>query len=279
MARKRILITVKTYPTLSKKYGELVCTAGLDEDGHWIRIYPVPFRDLDDYRKFEKYRFIEADIKRNQKDSRPESHKIRTDSIELKERLGTENSWEARRRWVLDRHPAHHQLKPLIHAANKENRLSLATFKPTKINDLSFEKVTAEWSPDKLSAIRSESMQGYLFDEFVPRKVEQLVRKLPYKFRYHFEDSDGTRSSPMIEDWEIGALFWNCLKSSATESQAVDKVRQKYFDAFLKTDLHLFLGTTREWHGRGKNPFVIIGVFTPPKRTHRQLGLFPDQSV
>lgn len=42
MPRERILITVKTYPTLSASYGELVCTAGLREDGSWIRIYPVP---------------------------------------------------------------------------------------------------------------------------------------------------------------------------------------------------------------------------------------------
>ena len=27
--RKKVLITVKTYPTLSKKYDELVCTAGI----------------------------------------------------------------------------------------------------------------------------------------------------------------------------------------------------------------------------------------------------------
>src|SRR5438552_18797925 len=33
MAAERILITVKTYPTLSRKYGETVCTAGVREDG------------------------------------------------------------------------------------------------------------------------------------------------------------------------------------------------------------------------------------------------------
>lgn len=44
---KRVLITVKTYPTISKKYDELVCTAGILEDGTWIRIYPLPFRKLD----------------------------------------------------------------------------------------------------------------------------------------------------------------------------------------------------------------------------------------
>ena len=43
---ERILITVKTYPTLSKKYAELVCTAGVNETGEWRRIYPVPFRQL-----------------------------------------------------------------------------------------------------------------------------------------------------------------------------------------------------------------------------------------
>ena len=39
MALTKVLITVKTYPTLSTKYDELVCTAGFREDGSWIRIY------------------------------------------------------------------------------------------------------------------------------------------------------------------------------------------------------------------------------------------------
>ena len=44
MRKERVLITVKTYPTLSSKYGELVCTAGIRaSDGEWIRIYPMPF--------------------------------------------------------------------------------------------------------------------------------------------------------------------------------------------------------------------------------------------
>jgi hypothetical protein len=35
MPNTKILITVKTYPTLSEKYDELVCTAGFKEDGTW----------------------------------------------------------------------------------------------------------------------------------------------------------------------------------------------------------------------------------------------------
>lgn len=44
MAKTKVLIVVKTYPAISNKYDELVCTAGFLEDGTWIRIYPVQFR-------------------------------------------------------------------------------------------------------------------------------------------------------------------------------------------------------------------------------------------
>ena len=49
--KKRIYILVKTYPTISEKYAELVCTAGILEDGSWIRLYPMPFRLLTDDQK------------------------------------------------------------------------------------------------------------------------------------------------------------------------------------------------------------------------------------
>jgi hypothetical protein len=50
MPRKRVLITVTTYPLPSRTYDELVCTAGVLEDGSWIRIYPVPFKFLSGLR-------------------------------------------------------------------------------------------------------------------------------------------------------------------------------------------------------------------------------------
>ena len=35
MAKTKVLITVKTYPTVSTKYDELVCTAGITESGEY----------------------------------------------------------------------------------------------------------------------------------------------------------------------------------------------------------------------------------------------------
>lgn len=77
----------------------------------------------------------------------------------------------------------------------------------------------------------------------------------------------------MIEDWEIGMLYWNCLKQcNGNEKQANDLVRKKYFDDFcLNKDIHLFLGTTLQFHSRSLNPFVIIGVFVPPKLKERTM--------
>ncbi len=51
MAKKKVLITVTTYPLPSRSYDELVCTAGVLENGEWIRIYPVPLKFLSGLRK------------------------------------------------------------------------------------------------------------------------------------------------------------------------------------------------------------------------------------
>ncbi len=275
MATERILITVKTYPTLSSKYGELVCTAGLREDGSWIRIYPIPFRSLEEYKRFEKWRFITVNVHRNARDSRPESHKIDITTLQLAEdRLDTKDCWRERRRWVLGAGEVHTNLTRLIELANRENSLSLATFKPARMLDFVVEADEREWSPDKVAAISQASLQEEMFPEFRPEKLTKLVEKLPFKFSYLIEDDEGRKSKMMIEDWEIGALYWNTLKSYGDESSALEKVREQYWDNFIKKDLHLFLGTTREWHGRGKNPFVIIGVFYPDHQLQQELDLF-----
>ncbi len=112
-----------------------------------------------------------------------------------------------------------------------------------------------------------------LFSDNAWRKTFRIIPKLPYSFSYKFEDAKGRRSKLQVLDWEAGALYWNCLRSTrGDEAAALEKVRQKYFDSFVKTDLHFFLGTTQQFHFVAPNPWVIIGVFPIPHR--RQLGLF-----
>lgn len=83
MALTKVLITVKTYPTISGKYDELVCTAGFLEDGTWIRIYPVPFRKRAYTEQYKKYDWIELDLVKNTSDFRPESYRLKSLDTEI----------------------------------------------------------------------------------------------------------------------------------------------------------------------------------------------------
>lgn len=137
----KVLISVKTYPTLSTKYNELVCTAGFLENGDWVRIYPLPFRGLENKQKYKKWQWIELDLEPKTADRRPESYKVKNlDSLRIIKPLGTEQNWFERKK-IIHQSIIYEDLTDLIKKANKENSLSLATFKPTKILDFIVEKV------------------------------------------------------------------------------------------------------------------------------------------
>lgn len=99
MALTKVLIAVKTYPTLSSKYDELVCTAGFREDGAWIRIYPIPFRKNSYNEQYKKYDWIEVDLVKNESDFRPESYRPKTIDTEINVvgHIDTKENWEERK--------------------------------------------------------------------------------------------------------------------------------------------------------------------------------------
>ena len=268
MAKTRVLITVKTYPEISTKYNELVCTAGFREDGSMVRIYPIQFRELPFDQQYKKYDWIEVSLERKNHDFRPESYRP-SGEIEVVGSLSTgkKKDWTARKKIVLRK--VFTNLETLIaEAKDKTKPRSLAVFKPTTIKDFTAEPCAREWSKAKKDSLRQLNL-------FQKKGTElEVVRKLPYKFSYRFTDSRGKESTLMVEDWEVGALFWNMLADChGDEKAALKKVKQKFLDELGKTkDLHFFLGTTLEHHAKNApNPFIIIGVFYPPNE--HQLGL------
>lgn len=271
MAKTKVLITVKTYPAISKRYEELVCTAGFLEDGSWIRIYPIQFRKKSYSEQYSKYDWIELDLVKNTRDFRPESYRPVAHETPI-EKIGSVktdgDTWEERRKVVLKK--VYYNISGLIaEAKDKEICTSLAVFKPTKVLDFIYEEEKERvWSSDKLAQFK----QYNIFEKDKNNNF-RVVRKLPYKFSYRFKDVAGTVSKLMIEDWETGQLYWNSLKRhDGDEKKACEDVRKKYFDDFAKTkDLHFFLGTTQLHHYRGRNPFVIIGTFHPKPITQLKL--------
>lgn len=269
MVKTKILITVTTYPLPSRSYDELVCTAGVLEDGSWIRIYPVPFRFLD----FKKYQWVELELQRPRKpDFRPESYSpanVDLADLEVKAWLDTRNNWEERKKYCLIN--VYTSINQLIAHSQKPSNVSLATFKPTEIIDFIIEDDEKTWKPAWIEQLKQIDLFTTGKD-----KARKPISKVPYKFKYHLVDEDGNESKLMIEDWEIGALYWNCLRSAEGDEEiAKQKVREKYFDTFTnKHDLYLFLGTTLKAHTlRWSNPFVIIGVFYPRRISQISMNL------
>lgn len=274
--KEQIFILVKTYPTLSKKYFELVCTAGINKNGEWRRIYPIPFRQLSDLEKYEKYQWVEVNIERDFSDFRKESYRLVPQATikKISPVITTDKdrSWRTRKKLIFSKTKVYTNLEEIINKANNENELSLAIFKPSEITDFSYKKDSEDWDEKKLRAIEADNQQLKLFEEY--KKEIKIVRKLPYKFYYHFKDDAGKKAKLMIEDWEIGQLYWNCLKRKNKE-EALKDIVEKYKKDFINNkDIYFFVGTTRQFHGWAKNPFVIVGVFYPPPEGPQQMLQF-----
>ena len=273
--KKRVYVLVKTYPTISEKYSELVCTAGVCEDGSWIRIYPMPYRLLAGDMKYSKYTWIDIEVERNISDFRPESYRPNIDTIKVETKPKKIN-WDERRKIIFkEKNPVFTNLDELVSRAKSSKKKSLAMFKPTRILGFDIAPDDREWNIDKIAKLHERSKQRSFFKTM--KEVEKefaLVKKLPYKFRYHFEDDSGKESRLMISDWEIGMLFFNTLnKANGDEKVALSMVRKKYFEEFLTRDIYFFLGTTKEFHNIAPNPFIITGVFYPPMpEPYQQLG-------
>lgn len=261
VVEEEVLILVKAYPVISKKYIELVCTAGIRRDGLWVRIHPIQYRFLGDSKKYKKFQWVKIKLVKNSSDGRPESYSpLSPDDIELGEYVDTKGEWQRRKDLIINERPVHTNIAKIIEGARNYS-CSLVTFKPTVIKRLVCEKK----QPDEIitPARYNEELikQGSLFkqDQQVPKTSLRIV---PFNFKYEFVDDAGTKSTLTILDWEIGQLYWNCFDKDGDENKAVEKVREKYEKEFVlskKKDIYFFLGTHHRWH-----KYMIVGVFYPP---------------
>lgn len=285
MAVEKVLVTVMTYPSLSDKHFETVCTAGFREDGSWIRIFPVPYRVLlgrDESKRYHKWQWVEVDLEQNlAHDKRRESYHIKDiNSLNLLARIDEKRAnWDLRKSWVLKNKKVYTNMFDLLEDTKRDNT-SLAVLKPSRIIDVVYTKEDLSKFREKLKRqedkYRAELLQMKLFeDEFEMSETFQFAEKVPYKFSYVFTTEDGKQRTLMIEDWEIGMLYRKAFQQYKDEEVACQKVKEKYLK-MAEEDIYLFLGTSFEWHMKNApDPYLIIGVFAPPKqKDDGQLSLF-----
>ena len=250
--RKKILITVKTYPTPARKGIEVSCTGGITEDGEWIRLFPIPFRFLESDQKFRKYQYIEVNVKKSS-DFRPESYQVDIDSLHVVgERLSTKSHWESRKNIVNPlRSPS------LCYLQDKRDRHShptLGFYKPRKIEQLIIREDSPRWSESDLVRLRQMN-----FFENSPREE---LEKIPFKFYYKTlcDESDCTGHELSCTDWEMMQAYRNWRREYGPDWER--KFRQRFeCDMIEKYDTHFFVGTIHIHPAS----WINVGLFYPPK--------------
>jgi hypothetical protein len=270
--KSQVLILCKTYPSPSSRYSETSCVAGVENRSSLVRLFPVPFRLIDDERKFKKWQLIEAVLEKSKDDHRGESHRIKIDTIQASAKpITTKNHWRTRRE-LISRIPIQHDFAEV--EANRELRgETLALLRPGEIVSFDITPTdTPDWTEAEVDKLIQHQRQIGLFDAGDRRAIRRL-RKLPFDFHYRYrcETSSGAvEYRHKIVDWEIGALFWRCQKLHGASWEA--PFRDKFERALPLTDLIFLMGTIH----RFPNQWLIVSLIYPPKQ---QAGLEPQLSL
>ncbi len=258
--RTRLLVLCKTYPSPSSGYVETSCVAAMTEDSRLIRLYPVPFRLLGESAQFKKWQWIEADIAKATDDHRPESYRIRADTLRcIDEPVSTRNDWSDRRYW-LEKLPAFRSFEELDHARTT-SKVTLGLLVDQQVESLQITPArNPHWTEDELAKL--SQAQGELFSEKEARSLWEL-RKVPMDFHYRYQPADasaGPANTHKIVDWEAGALFWNLQRSHAGNWEA--PFRQKFERELPASDLMFLMGTIH----RFPDQWLIVSLIYPPKQ-------------
>ena len=264
MGKTKILIVVKTYPEISRKYTETVCTAGILADRKtFVRLYPIRFRYLEGAMQFKKYQWIQANITKALSDPRPESYNIAHDSIELGDMIQTGKIWEERCSWLLNENTVYPSVEAL-RVAQENDGTSLGIVKPKIVSQVIIRQRNSKEVEDAIAKKDSVVDQLDLFEE----KKDLYILPVRIMIEFSCNDSNCTGHKMSILDWEFGQLYRKVIKSVDWQ----EKVKSKIIDEIFaeSRDTHIILGNMVS-HPQS---FSVLGFFWPPKQQGRQMPLF-----
>lgn len=252
------LIVTKTYPCPSTRYRELSCVAGINRAGEMRRLFPIPFRLLEQTAQFKKWQWIRANATKAPADHRPESYKVDLDSIVCTdEYINTDNQWR-KRLALIEPHMVSGFAE--LEARRLRSGETLGFMRPARLIGLDIvSEKDKDWTPDELAHLQSQNM----FDH-PDIAARAPLQKLPYRFyyRYEIDEPGGTKQfKHKITDWEVGALYFTCVKDYGTNWES--KLRQKLESDFAQKDLIFLMGTMH----RFPDQWLIVGLVYPPKRS------------
>lgn len=252
--KKRVTVITKAYPEPSRKHGDVACTAGITEDGEWIRMYPIDIRHFVGENKISKFDVIEVECEKDtgEKLGRKESHKIRPDSIKIVDRSLTQPNVDWIRRNALLLPKLNTSIESLQELYGQD-KTSLGLIRPKQIVDF----------------IKTQELQKYENNSWSytltldGQKIPH-VTQIPHIFKYVFTcpGCKGSEHTMQCEDWELFASYRSWGNNYTDLETLWAKLKEKYFDWMLKErDLYFVMGMYSQYP-----TWFIIGIYYPPKK-------------
>jgi hypothetical protein len=249
----RALIWGKTYPELSAKHVETVCTGAVCEDGRPIRMYPVPLRYLDGSKQYGLYDWIDVPVEATSKDPRPESFRVASDAIRVVGHLDTADHWRKRREYIFRDPSWQFESVAELKAAQQSTGRSMGIVSVGEIGKVTVEMRSANEEAEfrqKWTDIQAQQ------DMFHPQYKE--LEYLPYRIRLSWRCAGACECASTPHD--MGVLDWGLLelaRKTGDPEKAASRLR-------LITNPHghdfkLFMGSFR----RRLYQFGIIGLWYP----------------
>lgn len=247
-----LLINCKTYPAVSKKYIETVCTGGVQADGSFVRLYPIPFRFLGKDEQYRRWDIIQVRAYKDTKDKRPESwHLVHGTPINIVKSLSDEKRrWE----WM---NKAIFQGATDLEDQGKTNGL------------VEIEPIELYWTPDKKEWSPRQKVvlnQGSLFDS--KEKMAQLSIRVPWQFRLKYrEKATGREDDGKVLAWSYYQGYLRFLRDTGNEEKALNMVADQVKRSIFSNDktVYAILGT----HSRFGH-WMISGLYHLPTYIQRQ---------
>ncbi|WKW11216.1 hypothetical protein Strain138_000451 [Pseudogemmatithrix spongiicola] len=259
----RVLIWGKTYPELSSRHTETVCTGAVDERGRPIRLYPVPLRYLGSDRAYSIGDVVEVRAEPNPKDNRPESHRIDPASLRIIRNIPTDrDEWAGRAEWINRDRSWHYESIADLEAARLRDDSSIGLIRPGAVERVYLSRKPASARREFEEKWASVTAQR---DFFLPeyKELEFLEHEIRIAWRCAVA-CDTCAKNPhdmMVLDWGLLEL--------ARRDRDWEKARQKLESiSNLETrDFRLFIGNFR----LHQQTWGVIGLWYPKRQAQQRL--------
>lgn len=260
----KVLIFGKTYPELSTKYVETVCTGGVLETGQPIRLYPVPLRYLDGDSQYSLYNWITVPAEKSTKDPRPESFHIIPDRIQIGASVPTDNDeWGARREVVFRDRSWHFEGMAELMDANRTRNCSIGFVQPGQIDD-----VTLTAKPDSERAkfsMKLTALQQHVESDMFHPSFKHLAF-MSHEIALHWRCADRCKTCSN-QPHAMKVLDWGLFELARKKSWLAAAEKMREISDLSRYDFRLYLGNFR-LHMRN---FGIIGLWYPKRQQQGSL--------